>query len=345
MTTDGPPAVAVVVVCHDNAAEIAETLRALRRQLRTGDEVVVVDNASADGTQAVARAADPDATVVVPGENLGFAGGCHEGAGASSAPLLLFVNPDALPAPGFVAAMRAAAVGHPSWGPWQGLVTLPGGEIVNTAGNLVHWLGFGWAGGMGRRVARVAGDDREVPFASGAALAVRRRAWDAVGGFDRRYFMYGEDLDLSLRLRLAGWRIGVVPRARVAHEYTFAKGDYKWFYLERNRWWTLLAAYPGPLLAITLPALLAFEGALLIAAWRGGWLNAKLRAQAAVLRALPAMLRRRREVQATRTIAPAEFAAWLTSSLDSPYLDGARRLPGLPGAQAGFWRLARAALR
>ena len=56
--------------------------------------------------------------------------------------------------------------------------------------------------------------------------------------------MYGEDLDLSLRLRLAGWGVGVVPAARVAHDYAFAKGDYKWFYLERNRWWTMTRRLP-----------------------------------------------------------------------------------------------------
>ena len=60
--------------------------------------------------------------------------------------------------------------------------------------------------------------------------------------------MYGEDLDLALRLRLAGWGVGVVPAARVEHDYDFAKGDYKWFHLERNRWWTVLGAYPTPLL-------------------------------------------------------------------------------------------------
>jgi GT2 family glycosyltransferase len=339
------PAVAVVVVCHDSAAEAPGTLRALRAQLEPGDEVVVVDNASADGTPAAVRAADPEAVVVQTGANLGFAGGCHAGARASGAPLLVFLNPDAVPAPGCVAALRACALERPGWGAWQALVTLADGEHVNTAGNLVHFLGFGWAGGMGLPVADLDGSPREVGFASGAAMAVRREAWDAAGGFDERYFMYGEDLDLSLRLRLAGWGVGAVPAARVAHDYAFVKGDYKWFYLERNRWWTLTGDYPASLLALLAPALLAFELALLLAAWQGGWLRAKLRAQAAVVALLPAMLRRRRAVQETAVIAPSAFAAHLTPSLDSPFLAPAARIPGLRAALDVFWRLVRAALR
>jgi GT2 family glycosyltransferase len=221
---------------------------------------------------------------------------------------------------------------------------MAGGELVNTAGNVVHYLGFGWAGDLGRPVAAVDPRPREVGFCSGAALAVRREAWDAVGGFDERYFMYGEDLDLSLRLRLAGWGVGIAPAARVAHDYEFTKGDYKWFYLERNRWWTLLGVYPGRLLALLAPGLLAFEVALLLAAWRGGWLRAKLRAQVAVVRALPAMLRRRRDVQATRRIGPSAFAARLAASLDSPYLEGAARVPGVDAVQRCYWRVVRAAL-
>jgi GT2 family glycosyltransferase len=338
-------AVTVIVVCHDSAAEVPATLSAVRAQLEADDEVVVVDNASRDGTPDAARAADPHAAVLETGANLGFAAGCHVGARAAHGRLLLFLNPDAEPGPGCVAALRAAAVEYPRWGAWQALVTLADGEHVNTDGNEVHWLGFGWAGGMGQRLEDVSNTTREVGFASGAAMMVRRAAWDAAGGFDKRYFMYGEDLDLSLRLRLAGWAIGVVPAARVAHDYSFVKGDYKWFYLERNRWWTLLGVYPRRLLAVTAPALVAFEVALLVAAWRGGWLRAKLRAQLAVLRSLRAMLRRRRAIQATRAVSERAFAEHLTASLDSPYLSAAARVPGLRAAQAAFWRAAQAALR
>jgi N-acetylglucosaminyl-diphospho-decaprenol L-rhamnosyltransferase len=338
------PNMAVVVVCHNSAEDLPRVLQALGPQLEPADEVVIVDNASTDGTVAAARAALPSATVIEPGRNLGFAGGCHAGARASRSPLLLFLNPDAVPSAGCLTALRAAANTQTHWGAWQALVMMADGQQVNTDGNLVHWLGFGWAGGLGRQVTEIDTRPREVGFASGAALVVRREAWDLAGGFYEPYFMYGEDLDLGLRLRLAGWDSGVVPTARVAHAYSFDKGEYKWFFLERNRWWTVLGAYPGRLLALALPALLAFEIALLLVAWQGGWIGAKLRAQASVVRTLPRMLRRRREIQATRRIPVGVFATALTASLDSPYLSAARRVPGAATLQAAYWRAVRAVL-
>ena len=148
-------------------------------------------------------------------------------------------------------------------------MTLPGGERVNTSGGVTHYLGFGWSGQHGEPTASVGEGRREVSFASGAALVVRRSAWDRVGGFDPDYFMYGEDLDLSLRLWLAGFAVGLEPGARVAHDYEFSKGAEKWFLLERNRWLTVLGVYPRALLALTLPALLFSEIALLVVAARG----------------------------------------------------------------------------
>ena len=334
---------AVVVVCHDSAAVVPATLRALEPQLGSDDELVVVDNASGDGTADAVRAAARRARVVEPGANLGFAGGCLRGARESSAPLLFFLNPDAVPAAGCVEALRAMAAQRPEWGAWQALVTLPGDARINTAGNPVHFLGFAWAGGHDELVTALDAGPREVASASGAALVVRREAWEAIGGFDARYFMYGEDVDLSLRLRLAGWEIGLAPQARVTHDYEFVKGDYKWFYLERNRWWTVLGTYPARLLLLLAPAFGAFELTLLIAAWRGRWLRAKLRAQWALLRTMPALLARRRAIQSRRRLSDAAFAAVLTEALDSPYLPDLP--PALAHAQRGYWRIVRALLR
>ncbi len=337
-------ALAVVIVTYENADHIERTLELLQPQLEPVDELVVVDNASRDATAARVRRSAVDARVIEQGVNTGFAAASNAGAAASSAPLLLFLNPDARPAPGSLAALRAADEAEPGWGAWQALVTMNDGATINSSGNVTHFLGMGWAGRCGEPVGRAPAQPAEVSFASGAALMVRREAWLDVGGFDERYFMYGEDLDLGLRLWLRGWGVGIVPAARVEHDYSFAKGARKWFLLERNRWWTVVGVYPRGLLVLVLPALLAAEAALLAVAARGGWLRQKLRAQRAVARALPRMLQRRRRIQAGRRVSTPEFARRLSAELDNPNLGDLATAPPLAAVQRAYWALVRKAL-
>jgi GT2 family glycosyltransferase len=153
------------------------------------------------------------------------------------------------------------------------------------------------------------------------------------------FFLYHEDVDLSLRLRLAGGRLGVEPAARVDHQYEFAKGSYKWRYLERNRWATIIRTYPAPLLLALGPALVATELALLAVAAAGGWLPQKLRAAGETLAALPRLVRERRAIQASRTIGAGEFARALTAELDSAYLGAAARSPLLLAGLRAYWTL------
>lgn len=329
-----------MVVTYDSGSSLPATLAAVLSQLDADDELLVVDNGSSDETVAVARAASPRVRVLETGANLGFAAACNRGAAATAAPLLLFLNPDSEPAPGCLAALRAAAGEHPDWGAWQALVTLSGGERINTSGGVTHYLGFGWAGECDAPVGP--GRDREVSFASGAALVVRRGAWDQVGGFDSDYFMYAEDLDLSLRLRLAGYRVGIARAAVVEHDYVFDKGTRKWLLLETNRWRTVLTDYPTVLLLAVLPVLLAVELALLPIAARDGWLREKRQAQRRVLSALPALLRRRAGVQRTRTISAGTFADALSAELDSPYLPRPEGLVAIAfSLQRAYWTVAR----
>jgi GT2 family glycosyltransferase len=157
--------------------------------------------------------------------------------------------------------------------------------------------------------------------------------------------MYHEDVDLALRLRLAGETPGIEPTAVVAHDYEFtASAGNKWRWLERNRLAALVRVYPGPLLLLLAPALLATEVALIAASVAGGWGGQKLRANAEFIAWLPRLLGERREIQRTRAVSAGEFAAALTADLDSPFIPAIARSAPARLALRAYWRLVRALL-
>ncbi len=335
----------VVIVTHDSREAVVATLPALTAQLRDDDELIVVDNDSGDGTLAAVRELAPAATVIETGGNLGFAAACNRGGAAASGELLCLLNPDAVPQPGWREAIELPATDGRGWSAWQALVTAEGGREINTRGGVLHFTGIGWAGGAGTAIADLPASEslalEEPGFVSGACLVIARELYEALGALPERFFLYHEDVDLSLRVRLAGGRLGVEPAARVDHDYEFAKGGHKWRYLERNRWATLIRTYPGVLLFLLLPALLATEVALVVAATAGGWLPQKLRAWGETIVWLPRLVGERRRIQRVRTIGAGEFAAGLTAELDSPYLGRAGRSRVLAAVLRAYWSVLR----
>jgi len=335
----------VIIVAHDSGPDLDRSLPALAPELGPGDEVIVLDNGSDGSAGPAIEAPLPAARLVPMGGNPGFARAVNHGAELARGDLLLVLNPDAAPRPGFGRAIRAPASSRPGWDAWMGLVgcRIEGELRVNTWGNPVHYTGIAWAGGHGRPLAE-AGEAREIPVASGACLAVRREAWHRVGGLADEFFLYHEDIDFSLRLRAAGGRIGLEPAALVDHEYEFGANRLKWFWLERNRLAMVIRNYPGPLLALVAPVLLATELALIPVAARGGWLGHKLRSWGDLARWLPRLLRERRELARRRVVPAARFARLLTPDLDSPLLPEAVRRGPVRWLLRGWWALVLALL-
>jgi GT2 family glycosyltransferase len=338
------PSVSVLIVAWNSSAELRRTLPPLVAELRDGDELIVVDNDSPDDSAAVAKELAPRVKVVTMGRNRGFAGGVNVGARAATGDLLVILNPDAMPLPGWGEAIRRPWVEGRGWSAWQGLVAQGDGETINSARNPVHFTGIVWSG-MHDEPIEAAPPPGEVVSLSGACLAVPLEVWRRLGGFAPKFFMYHEDVDLALRLRLAGETPGIEPTAVVAHDYEFtasAGNKYRW--MERNRLAVLIRLYPGSLLLLLAPALLATEVALLAASAAGGWGGQKLRADAETLRWLPRLLRERRAIRRERRISAADFAAALTPDLDSPFIPAIARSTPARLLLRGYWRLVRALL-
>ncbi len=334
------PTLSVLIVTWNSREELARTLPALLPELGEGDELIVVDNDSSDGTAEAVVELAPTARIVRSGRNAGFAAGCNEGAAAAEGDLLVVLNPDAAPRPGFGEAIRRPWVDERGWAAWQALVAGGDGRTINSAGNPMHFTGIVWAGGHGRPIGE-APPAGEVTALSGACLAIPTATWRELGGFPERFFLYHEDVDLSLRLRLAGGALGIEPAAVVDHDYEFGAREHKWRWLERNRLAFLVRVYPASLLILLAPALILTELALIPASIAAGWGRQKLAALGEAIRWLPRLTRERHQVQATRTVSAAEFASWLTPDLDSPFIPAIARSAPARLVLRAYWRVVR----
>ena len=331
--------ISIVVVAYDAGEALVRCLHSLEDDARRGAEVIVVNNGG-EGPEIREARELTFVHLVTPGSNVGFAAGCNLGAREATGDVLLFLNPDTVVAAGAVAEL-ARTLDAPLVGiamPRLRLLERP--ELLNSSGNVVHLTGIAWAGGYGEPADAVA-DEREVAYASGAALAIRRTLFEELGGFTEELFMYQEDLELGWRVRMRGLRIVLNPRADVYHEYEFARHRTKHYLLERNRLVFVLSAYSGRLLAVLSPVLVSAELALLALATREGWARDKVRGWSWCVRNARWLARHRRDVQAGRRVPDRDLAAFLTPELSPAMISVPGAIPLANRLVAAYWRAAR----
>ena len=324
MSTGASPAtspwVRVVVVAYNAQTWLQRVIDGLARQTDSAFEAVIVDNASTDGSVAALRLPDRRFRVLEAGANLGFAAGCNLGAKGAATPFLAMLNPDAVPDPGWLAALREATRRYPAtamFGSTQLAADDPG--RLDGAGDLYSACGIAWRGGFGAST-ELAGGDR-APFSPCAAAALyRREAYETAGGFAEGFFCYLEDVELGFRLRLAGHSAVQVAAAQVLHAGSAVTGRHSPFTLyhsTRNGIFTLVRCMPLPLLPICLPLYVLAQLWLCRRVPSSG--NSRLQGLRDGLRALPDLWEQRGDIQRKRrlsTLAVARLLVWNPRALN-----------------------------
>jgi len=325
-SSSSSPKFSVIILNWNGRHLLEECLDSVSSQSFRDFETIVVDNGSTDGSidWLKDRFGDAVSTVALP-SNLGFAGGNNAGIRVSRGRYVILLNNDTAVDPGWLAALSDAVRRHPDGGMFTPKILnyYRRDEIDNT-GHLIY------PDGMARGRHRLEKDDGrfdeegEVLSPSGCAGCYSRRMLDEIGLLDDAFFAYGEDVDLGLRARWAGWNCTYVPSAVVYHKYSATSGTYspqKAFLAERNRLWLLFKNFPmadilrSPFYTV-LRYSLHFKGAITGkgASGRfarefsvGALLRVILNAEVAALRGLPEILRKRRECRNHRRIGTREF--------------------------------------
>jgi N-acetylglucosaminyl-diphospho-decaprenol L-rhamnosyltransferase len=295
-------------------------------------EIVVADNGSTDGSAALVRERWPAARVVETGSNLGFAAGNNAGARDARGDWLVFLNNDTAPEPGWIACLFAEAAAHPDFDLITSrIVFMHDPSVLDSAGDGYVRAGGAFKHGYGAPSADFAAS-REVFGACGAAFMIRREVFERLGGFDARFFLNFEDVDLSYRARLAGLRVWYAASAVVRHAGSGSLGavsDAAVYYGQRNLEWTWIKNTPASLFWRTAASHVVYSLAGVAHYVRIGRGGAAIRGKLAALAALPGVLSDRRRVQALRTV-PGDD---VTALMERGWLAAKRREKAFAGAR------------
>jgi GT2 family glycosyltransferase len=330
----------IVIVSYNSRSHLETCLNSVCCTVGLDCEVIVVDNASTDGSARFVAERFPLVKLIRNRKNTGFAAANNKAVRAARGRYIVALNPDTEVERGWLDALlkpyRAETPRHisPVGMTTPRILLSDRRDRVNTCGNAMHFTGITVCRGLGLPADAVElAEPCDVPAVSGACFAMTRDLWERLGGLDESFFTYLEDTDLSLRARLAGYRCVYSPGAVVYHSYTGSFSARKLYYLERNRMIMLMKCYRPETLRAMWPALVLAE----VIGWGyalksgGAHVRAKMRAHRWLAQHKSEIKQKYDQTQRYRVKSDADLLRDAGATLDMQQLAGAR-LGSLAGA-------------
>ena len=300
------PDTSVIVVTWNGMHFLEACLSAVAAQEGVTFETIVVDNGSEDGTAEFVRRRFPSVRIVALERNLGFAGGNNAGVATARGRYVAFLNNDTVAQPGWLRALRAGVDEETGFAlTTSRIVYIHDPSTIDSAGDGV----LRWGGAFKRHhgaPAHVANQSEEVFGMCGAACLMPRAVFEELGGFDEDFFASHEDVDLSYRAQLRGYRCRYVADAIVRHHGSATMGtvsEFGVFHGQRNLEWMYFKNAPASVLARSLPGHVIYNVAAAMHFARVGLFATFVRAKIAALAGMPRTVRKRAAVQRTRRVA------------------------------------------
>lgn len=323
-----PLKIAVIVLGRNGQEYLPDCLSSLLKQNCSfvACQIMVVDNGSSDGSVEFVEQNYPAVFLIKNATNLGFAAGNNIGmkwALENNFDYIVLLNQDTVVDPAWLSELVKIAESDQRIGAIQArLMLYSKKDEVNSLGNAIHFLGFGFSAGGYQKFDNNS-EPKEITYPSGAAVLFRAQVLREVGLFNPDFFMYHEDLDLGWRVRLAGYKIFLAPKAVVYHKYEFSRSMKKYYYMERNRYITILQNYRWPTILVIVPALILMELGMFFYSLITGWWKEKLKVYGYFLhpRSWSKIMAERREVAKIRKIKDKEIVKYFVGKIEFQEID------------------------
>lgn len=324
--------VAIIILSYNGRQYLPDCLSSLAKINYPKDnfKIIIIDNASNDGSVDYIKENFPEITLIANEKNLGFAGGNNVGinyAISQGFDYIYLLNQDTVVKADFLKeAVKVAESDDKIAAVQSKLLYFSNKGKINSWGNEIHFLGFGWTGGNLE-------DDKikqnqEITYASGAASLWKIEALKEIGLFDEKLFAYHEDLDLCWRARLMGYKIMLAAGSVVYHKYEFSRSIKKYYFMERNRYIVMLQNYKWPTLFLIGPVMDLMEIGLFLFSLKSGWWREKIKVYKYLFQGknLEKIFATRRKIQKERKVKDKEIVKHFVGEIKNqeiknPFLD------------------------
>ncbi len=305
------PLISVIIVNYNGKKFLADCLNSISHQTYSPFEVILVDNASHDGSIEYVRQNFPEVRVFTQFTNLGFAGGTNAGIRQAHGEFIITLNNDTIVAPDFIAELAKPMVSDPLVGMCASKMIFPDGRINSTA-ICISRSGAAWDRGLGEPDQGQYDMEEEVFGPCAGAALYRRTMLDEIGLFDEDFFLYVEDVDLAFRARLSGWKCRYVPTAQVIHVHggtTEPGSDISVYYGNRNLLWYAVKNFPERTLFISIPWIIGRNIAVIPYYFLKSKGRAIIKAKVDSVKGLPRMIKKRQTIK--KTISDGAIEKWI----------------------------------